>query len=759
MRIKAPTPSLIPAMVFLAACLCSASSRALGAGERLPWHLQEWELRQIVELTGPATVGAGNTGFVLFEAAPPLIADDGRDVRVTDTKGRPVKFHWVTEQGKKEADPFGEHRRPWLHIEVTDPSERTYLVYFGNAKARPAAGDWDKKVSGLVLETRVCPANRCPANWLQMSRLVKRSKKVFGKGRRRQINDPGNPFGPSNRYLSIYKGLIQCPTDGIYGFATDSDDASFLLIDGRLVVQWPGGHNPSGKFDHHGTISLKAGIHRIEYYHVQVGGGALAKAGWRPPGAREFQTIPEAAFVRELRTRTVAVERRDTLLSAFFTARIVDSLQLGSTGPVFATVAFTDCSRSALSKVTAWEWDFGDGTISREQNPRYVFSGRRPCKVSLRCMDALGFESSWVKPIVLPVQATSRADIAMELSVDKPLLLPDEPLRVRLKCRNSGAVPLPMTLVTESQSAPGGVLHTDRESLLLQPGVWAVRDYTTAREGKNEPATGDVVFRLEYLGVAVLVRTVSVCAASDPDLALHVEQDHLADARGAHVVLRLSGQVGRRQDRALQAKLERGGPVHLVAVDGSLAGSAANNYLHRTAAQLAGRFPRSHFRISLLNPKGAGNGSDAMLRGLLELPDKIKRMQPDMVLVAGSLRDILRFTPVERFERALHALVDRIQGATEAEIVLVAPPPTIANPKLAQAYAMAVKRIGITRGVPVADAYSAFMKAGASVSGGRKGWRRFYRDPESEVPLYYVSPAAQGQKLIAEAVCDVLVGD
>lgn len=113
----------------------------------------------------------------------------------------------------------------------------------------------------------------------------------------------------------------------------------------------------------------------------------------------------------------------------------------------------------------------------------------------------------------------------------------------------------------------------------------------------------------------------------------------------------------------------------------------------------------------------------------------------------------------------LHALVDRIEATSGTDIVLVAPPPVIANPGLGQAYAVAVKRVGLRRQVAVADAYSAFKAAAArgrmTPGGSRKtqDWREFYRDPDSSVPLYHLAPTARGQALIAEAIADVLLGN
>ena len=731
------------------------------------WHLPDWRFRQTVELLAPPTDSGTNTGLVEVVARPPDIAADGRDVRVLDDKGRPVKFQWVREDKDSGPDLFSGDRPAFLHFEITGLEVSPYLVYCGNSEALAAESSWEKKIGGLTLETRVNTSRTSAANWSEMTALLTASKWKYGEGPRREINDPENPFGPNDQYISIYRGTIHCPVTGTYLLATDSDDASFLFIDGNLVVQWPGGHNPSGRFNHFAGMELQAGLHKIEYYHVQAGGGSLARAGWRPPGAEEFVTIPPAAFARELRTRTVAFETRDSSLNAFFTTEMADTLQFGSAGPVFATVAFRDCSRSAVGDVIAWEWDFGDGHVAREANPRHVFPGGREYKVALRCVDSLGYESVWTRTILPGDSGGRRADVAMEVATEKSLLQPDETLSVSIKLKSSGPSTLDLTWATAFHVAGGGAVHHEREPLTLEPGVWQTRAYSTARDGAGSPSVGDTVFRVEYLGEAVIERAVAIRDASDPTLDLRVGRDSLTDAEGTRIVLRLAAGPRSGPAGSVRRKLREGGEVRLLAVDDTLAGVGEAGYLSLLADHLQRRFPKATVESLRVGAESGAGTSYASLHSLVEVPLRVKEARPDVVIIAASIRDILRFTPVDRFERMLHALVDRIGAVAPVEIVLIAPPPAIANPGLAKAYAMAIKRVGLVRGVRVADAYSAFKKAGSRrtfLGGARgadaeEGWEEFYRDPDVKVPLYHVSPTLRGQELIAAAVADALLSD
>lgn len=744
-----------------------AGQSVVAAEPALPWHMPGWKFRQVVEIVRPDAEGKVNTGLIELDARPPQIAPDGRDIRLYDELGRAVKFQLVTEKREPLIGPAPAGEAFLVHFQMSDPAVRFYVVYFGNAEATAAGEAWDKKLGGLLLETRVNTARRWAENWADMGSLVGLSKWKYGEGLRRQINDSENPFGPNEQFISIYRGLLYCRVPGEYGFGTDSDDSSFLLIDGQLVAQAPRAHVEAGTFEKPfiGKIDLSAGMHKIEYYHVNTLGGSLARAGWKPPGATNFVIIPEEAFVRELRTEPYAVESRENPLSAFFKVTVVDSYQFGAAGPVFATVAFEDRSRSSLAAVSLWEWDLGDGTISREPNLRHVFVGGKSYDVTLRCMDSLGFESRHAKKVSIASTGRARVDVALEFAAGKPILLPGpgaeggpgEALQVSVKCRVTGGPALPLNLVTLYRGADGVALARQKDAITLKPGEWSVFERSNILDGREAFATGELQFQVEHMDTVVAAGKVILAGSATALTGLRVEQEQLQDADGSPVVLRLSNEPYNRRLPPVAQKLKQGGDVRILVVDDSLAGSDGG-YPDILAGRLKRRFPRANLQMVRIGDEVGSRGYQP-LSGIVEFPQKAEELQADAVVVAASLRDVLRFMPVERFERRMQAVVDRLEAARGAEVVLVAPPPAIANPGLSQAYALAVKRIGLRRGVAVADAYSAFLRLGDGKGAASTAWRELYRDPDSDVPIYRIAPYAQGQELIAAAIERAIVGE
>ncbi len=82
----------------------------------------------------------------------------------------------------------------------------------------------------------------------------------------------------------LWEGLIEITREGNYVFATESDDGSWIFIDDIPVVDNGGPHAIQYRA---GEIALEEGFHRIRIKYFDVGGGAVLKVLWTPPGRGE----------------------------------------------------------------------------------------------------------------------------------------------------------------------------------------------------------------------------------------------------------------------------------------------------------------------------------------------------------------------------------------------------------------------------------------------------------------------------------------
>ncbi len=346
------------------------------------WWNSAWKYRRKVVLNRLAQRWPdAPAAWVKFLCAGAM-KKDGSDLRVTTSRGRPVKC------ALKGIGPGDEA----LVVFEVDKAEDEYYVYYGNPSAK-ALPPWDPK-RGLLLETRKRgPGN--PVSWAAMQRILQKSTYVYGRGYRPKIFDGYNPFGPNEDYVSIYRGWLLAPVSGRYTFCTASDDASFMFIDGKLVCQWPGYHGAGaglwGRFS--GTIVLDKGMHRIEYYHLQAKDASACVAGWKQPGQekKDVSLIPDWAFPGLIEAKAHGQEERSAPLSADFTCTVRADLQLDDFS--YQMAAFTPVVH-AWSSVKSWRWDFGDGGVSREEKPVHVFLSPGVFPVTLEVTDAKGRKAS-----------------------------------------------------------------------------------------------------------------------------------------------------------------------------------------------------------------------------------------------------------------------------------------------------------------------------------------------------------------------------
>jgi tetratricopeptide (TPR) repeat protein len=359
---------------FLATLVGLAFASAAVAGD--PWHLASWQARAVVEITRPATEAGVDTAGVKILCQGRAKAD-GSDYRVLDTAGKPVPFQLMFHDAG---------RYSLLSFRAAEPKGR-YFVYFNNPKAeraaeqivvdpKPGAGppkrSWVPRY-GLVLETIERPKGDNPNTIDDMAKLIAGSKAKHGARYQRRISDGYNPFGPSDYYISIYRGWINIPKAGKYQFCTISNEASFSFLDSKELIHWPGRHTVERGIhgEKNATVELTAGLHYIEYYHEEVTLEQMAFLGWRPsadPGP--FSAIPESIYTAPHQaTVTLLEDQKGPLLS--FEPAITDSIW-----PVERHEGqYTRCRFKAtgLPKDATCRWDFGDGQSATGPEAEHVY--------------------------------------------------------------------------------------------------------------------------------------------------------------------------------------------------------------------------------------------------------------------------------------------------------------------------------------------------------------------------------------------------
>lgn len=735
--IKARTLALAGA---LAASLATGG-RAAAAGSDTPaWWDPAWQNRLIIATVEPELAGQINTARVLLQKGEPVHAA-GQDVRVVDDRLGTVPHVVVPQQDGTLAVEF------CVENAVSD----RYCVYFNNPDAPAAVHKWHKRAGGLYLETRpLQPKWRQNASNLgYMQKAIGACTAVYGKKLWPRINDTHNPFGSDDLYLSVYSGDLFCPETGQYGFATDSDDSSFLLINDSLVAQWPGGHVPSQTWEHQGTINLTRGIHKITYYHVETYGGQLCRAGWKRPSDEHFSVIPAKAFVRELPTLTMARQERAEPLNAFFEFEEAGALRLGSDEYIFPAVQFRSRATSFLGKVVSHYWEFGDGSVSEDTHPKHEYAAKGTYQVKLTVRDTLGFEDAVTRTVTAAAEDVRNVVLFFDMQKSATILEPGHALSVVLRFR-SQIGPIRLDLRSVFTSVSGRLLEDTSESMELRAGEW----YTTRRTYQPGVTQHSALLRLSYGGRAVRDRTIDMVPTRSPYGPLRVDNENLVSPDGHIVVLKLDEAPLRRGDVGRRFRAgER--PLRVLVIDDSLSpaatgGTVANTYYGMLAKFIEQGPPGTKVDLRRVGRYPQSSGYLPLVR-LSRLSEDVIAQRPDVVLLVCSISDILNYLPEHTFEAFLKASLDQILSQTQADVFLITPPPLAVNKFISKPYAMAAKRVAQRRAVPTVDLYSLFFLR-------EKELLSFYQDEVDPDPVFYLEPNPKGQRLVARELYRTMYG-
>jgi hypothetical protein len=87
----------------------------------------------------------------------------------------------------------------------------------------------------------------------------------------------------SSWFMIEYTGVFTVEKDGSYDFRLHSDDGSYLFVDGALVIENDGKHQPTSR---RGSISLHAGEHQLKLLYAQTTDRMALQLFVRAPGGR-----------------------------------------------------------------------------------------------------------------------------------------------------------------------------------------------------------------------------------------------------------------------------------------------------------------------------------------------------------------------------------------------------------------------------------------------------------------------------------------
>ncbi len=376
----------IAAIILLAMFHCAVAGAADSASH--PWTLQQ---PYRVQIDCPPALG---------DVAQVTVTLAGR----TTDKGDELQL--VDDQGNERPFEIAYHDpqlQTVLAFPVPDGKPATFWLYFGGAKAAAASTTqtdssqrgWEP-MAGILLRTYRKPEAYSP-RYLPIFRAMLKEATLQGGGFVENISQGYNLFGPSQQYMSVYRGWLRIDAPGNYSFCTASADGSWITVNDQIVVLSPGPHGWGGmeRGKVNGSIELPKGLARIDYFHEAGSNGHTAFMGWKPPGQQQFSVIPAQQWAPIRQATAGAYEARDKPIMAVPDVRCISTFWLpDSSNQQTALMALEDRSTSRGGTLVGATWDFGDGQTAVGQRQQHVYFRLGRPKVLLTVIDSAGHVDS-----------------------------------------------------------------------------------------------------------------------------------------------------------------------------------------------------------------------------------------------------------------------------------------------------------------------------------------------------------------------------
>ena len=283
-------------------------------------------------------------------------------------------------------------------MEILFDNSRGSTIYFVylvlKDKYKPALSRWEPK-AGVTLETRYTTKNYSECKKLSgLLKVWNSSAKPVDKTLVDNIHHsfpihqlPDLKGDKPRLALYRYEGFFRIEKAGQYIFATASNWASHLLVDGKLVISWPSEHSyRSGiRGQKQGKVSLEAGVHKLEYLNYSPWGKMFTLAAWQKP-KEKLGLMARDDFLPVERFVATAIGYKElTKDGGSFKWQAIDDWRLDQGKEAMVRMRF-DVMEAKQDGYYSYRWKFDDGKIETGVSVEHVFLRPRMRTVTLEVL-------------------------------------------------------------------------------------------------------------------------------------------------------------------------------------------------------------------------------------------------------------------------------------------------------------------------------------------------------------------------------------
>ena len=335
--------------------LCVSAAQAAD-----PWWNPKWRYRREITIEETTPTRLSGTDIIGVEMATGGASKrDGGDIRVTTPLGKEV-VSTVLMAGPGDRVRLAFAKQGAL---------KKYYAYLGNPDAPPRGGVLPLE-RGVLIETRRSRADP-PGELSDARKIFQKPGPIMGRRFMDRMFLGYNPFGPDEAIANLMTGYVIAPKSGEYTFSCSSNNASFLLLDDKLLISNGGWHSPQRDIRKNAKINLKAGLHKLTFYHINRKSNPVLVVAWKAPGDKRVRVIPPGAYSLVHAGKAGTMQQVSKPLDIDFSP-----LHAGETftaNRYYQRYTFAAQAVGRGGKGLKWEWDFGDGQKSTEATVDHVY--------------------------------------------------------------------------------------------------------------------------------------------------------------------------------------------------------------------------------------------------------------------------------------------------------------------------------------------------------------------------------------------------
>ena len=322
------------------------------------WHHSPSPYRAVFAIPAPAP----EAGVLLNIPVCGLGKPNGADVFCFNEKGRQLLL--------RRMGPG------WPNASMVQviPQGKHVYAYFGSSLNAPQA---KMTLTPPICEVYDLGKLGSEAKWPAVERHLENAS-LIGRIPVRELAMTCNPVDGRERFLMVLTAMLDTPQGGRRNFFVASDDAGYLLVDNRLVIERNGIHGPwdSLRGENRQEIAFTPGLHQLRLvgvnYEKQF---TLALGEWFAKPKPRVAMVPERSFVQCGTAALTKVEAQGRKPMPIFRFEHIAYMQT-------AEVSLTAVALENYGGEDA-RWVFGDGVQMSGAKVTRAFATLNP--VSVRC--------------------------------------------------------------------------------------------------------------------------------------------------------------------------------------------------------------------------------------------------------------------------------------------------------------------------------------------------------------------------------------